>query len=111
MQKTQMITYSTLYERWYEVANHYNMFDPKGTAKLIRADLKKRFPKIKFSVRADRTVFVHYPDSVTGEEVEKITSKHEYGNYNAIEDIHEIVSSKRNDAVPQVDYVMLCRAY
>jgi hypothetical protein len=63
-------------------------------AKNIKTELKKAFPKIKFSVRSDyftngSSVHIKWVDGPTQEEVQKITYKYKSGHFNAMSDCYE----------------------
>lgn len=61
-------------------------------AKLLRAELKKTFPSVKFSVtKASYThIDVRYNDAtLSAQDVHKITDEYEYGEFNGYEDIYE----------------------
>lgn len=79
------------------------------TAKAIRAELKKEFPSIKFSVKSQRgsAVIIEYTDGVLSSKVKAIVDKYQYGHFNGMEDIYEI-SNSRND-IPQAQYIFVTR--
>jgi hypothetical protein len=59
----------------------------------IRKELKKAFPKIKFSVRSEKfsggdSVTVEYTDAVPRETVEKIINKYEEGTFDGMTDCY-----------------------
>jgi len=81
-------------------------------AKAIRAELKEKFSKVKFSVRSENfsmgnAVRIEWTDGVAENEVTKITDKYEYGHFNAMEDIYEM--SNCRDDIPQVKYITTYR--
>lgn len=69
--------------RWLKVAE---------TAKLIRADLKKSFPGVKFSVRSDSysggaSVRVHWTDGPTADAVNRVLKRYEGGRFDGMTDL------------------------
>jgi acyl-CoA hydrolase len=82
------------------------------TAKAIKAELKSKFPKTKFSVRSSNfsggnSVDIDWVDGPTTENVNKVVKKYQYGHFNGMEDIFEY-SNTRTD-IPQAKYIMTCR--
>lgn len=76
--------------------------------KIVKAELKKQFPHIKFSVTSDyNCVRVSWTNGVTVAMVEEITSKYKLGRFDGMTDSYEY-TNRRTD-VPQVDYVFLSR--
>lgn len=57
----------------------------------IRTELKRAFPGVKFSVRMSggSAIDVYWTDGPTKSQVETITGKYQYGNFNGMEDIYE----------------------
>lgn len=83
------------------------------TAQAIRQELKTAFPQIKFRVTSKSysggdSVDIDWTDGVTTKEVEAITNKYQYGNFNGMEDIYEY-SNSRND-IPQAKYIFANRS-
>jgi hypothetical protein len=81
-------------------------------AKAIRKDLKKAFPKTKFSVRSGSgantsSVNVYWTDGPKEDGVTKITSKYQYGYFDGIQDLYEY-SNIRED-IPQAKFVFANR--
>lgn len=81
-------------------------------SKLMRKELKKAFPLIKFSVTSHsysggNSVHVEWKNGPTSDMVNVITSKYQYGHFNGMEDIYEN-TNRRND-IPQVKYVQVRR--
>jgi hypothetical protein len=77
-------------------------------AKLIRADLKKAFPNIKFRVVSDSfsmgtSIDVYYVDGPKSREVEAVIKKYQYGEFNGYTDGYEYSNSR--DDIPQVKFV------
>src|SRR6266446_8094712 len=76
--------------------------------KIVKAELKKVFPNVKFSVTSDyNSVRVSWTNGVTIAMVEAVTSKYKQGHFDGMTDSYDY-SNKRDD-VPQVDYVFLSR--
>lgn len=76
--------------------------------RIVKAELKKAFPNVKFSVTSDyNCVRVSWTNGVTVAMVEAITSKYKLGHFDGMTDSYEY--SNRRDDVPQVDYVFLSR--
>ena len=72
-------------------------------AKNIRIALKREFPGQKFSVKSSSfaggdAVDVSWTDGPTTDEVTDIRGRHQYGNFNGMEDIYEY----NNDVFPDV---------
>ena len=86
--------------------------DSADCAKMIRADLKRRFPGVKFSVRTDRyaggsSVRVSWQDGPTVREVERIAKRREGADFNGMTDCKtyrtDLVSDE-DGAVREVHY-------
>ncbi|MCZ6149242.1 hypothetical protein BTK76_22520 [Cronobacter sakazakii] len=79
----------------------------------IRADLKKAFPDVKFSVKKHSfdSVGIKWTDGPTKEEVRAISDKYEDGNFNSMEDIYEYNSSPFNAVYGGVKYVHTNREF
>ncbi len=76
--------------------------------KIVKAELKKEFPHVKFSVTSDYScVRVSWTNGVTLAMVEAVTNKYKLGRFDGMTDSFEY-SNRRTD-VPQVDYVFLSR--
>lgn len=81
-------------------------------AKLIRAELKKAFPNVKFSVRSNNyaggdSVYVRWTDGPVRDAVAKITGKYQYGHFDGMIDLYEY--SNNIEGLPQVKYVLESR--
>lgn len=79
-----------------------------GASAAIKAELKKEFSNIKFSVTSDsysggNSVHISWINGPTVAEVEKFSSKYQYGQFNGMEDIYEYTNSI--EGLPQVKYV------
>lgn len=79
---------------WLETVKTGDYASAKLGAKNIRAELKRAFPGVKFSVTSSvysggDSVSVHWSYGPTSKEVEKITGKYQEGHFNGMEDIYE----------------------
>jgi hypothetical protein len=88
------------------------MTDQAKAAKAIKQELKKAFPKVKFSVKSESfsmgdAVRVNWEDGPTSDRVNAITAKYQYGTFNGMEDIYE--NSNDRDDIPQTKFVSLSR--
>jgi hypothetical protein len=78
-------------------------------AKLIRAELKKAFPNVKFSVRSNNyaggdSVYVNWTNGPTRDAVTEITDKYQYGHFDGMIDLYEY--SNNIEGLPQAKYVL-----
>jgi hypothetical protein len=74
----------------------------------IKAELKKIFPDIKFSVTSDtfsmgNSVHISWTDGPTSKQVEEITDKYQYGHFDGMTDMYEYTNSRED--IPQAKYV------
>lgn len=81
-------------------------------AKLIRQELKKAFPNIKFSVKSDTfaggdAVDIRYEDGITDTKVEELVSKFRAGDYDCMEEMY-VYKNTRKD-IPTVKFVQVHR--
>lgn len=83
----------------------------KGAA-LIRAELKKSFPGIKFRVTSENysggsaiNVYMTDVKPAIAEQVKSIASKFQYGHFDAMTDCYEYSNSKSD--LPQAKYVFV----
>lgn len=81
-------------------------------AKLIRAELKTNFPKIKFRVSSrsyagGNSIDINWDNGILTEHVKKIVNKYQYGHFDGMYDLYEM-SNCRED-IPQVKYVFCNR--
>ena len=81
-------------------------------AKAIKAELKKAFPSIKFSVRSSNfsmgnSVDIGWTNGPPDKAVEEITDKYEYGHFDGMIDLYKY-SNVRED-IPQAKYVFARR--
>lgn len=82
----------------------------KGAAKNIRIELKKAWPKIKFSVRSDySSININWLDGPTERQVETIVNRYEAGSFDGMEDIYRYSESAFNDVFGSVQYVFTRR--
>nr|EES0546569.1 hypothetical protein [Escherichia coli] len=79
----------------------------------IRAELKKAFPGVKFSVKklSFDCVQISWTDGPTKTEVEAVSDKYEDGHFNGMEDIYEYNNSPFNVVFGGVKYVTTRRDY
>ena len=85
----------------------------KIVGKNIRAELKKHFPKTKFSVRKQyySTYHVSWTDGPTVDEVESIINKYETSRFDSYTDYHYSETSPFNVVYGGADYVFTHRDY
>lgn len=81
-------------------------------AKLMRAELKKAFPNVTFSVRSNNyaggdSVYVRWTDGPVRDAVSEITGKYQYGHFDGMIDLYEY--SNNIEGLPQVKYVLESR--
>lgn len=81
-------------------------------AQMIKCQLKKEFPAIKFRVRSDNfsmgdSVSISYQDGVPVAMVEAVTDKFQYGEFDGMTDCY--VSNNRNELIPQTKYISVRR--
>lgn len=124
---TEYVNYRTAERRAEVIQNYKNNWDSRQTYKTeqkeknkgkssshaaaaaaIKAELKTKFPGIKFSVTSDSfsmgdSVHVNWTDGPTDTEVDDIIKKYQYGHFNGMEDIYE--STNRRKDIPQSKYV------
>ena len=82
------------------------------TATAIRAELKKAFPEIKFSVTSENfsmgnAVRIHWTNGVSVEAVEMITDKYQYGSFDGMTDMYENNNVIKD--LPQAKYITTSR--
>ena len=91
-------------------AYSYLVQDNQAAAKNLRAELKKAFPGIKFSVRKDGWSAIRVTiqsNGPTPKEVERVTDKYEEGHFNGMEDIYEYHETPWNRVFGGVKYVFV----
>ena len=81
-------------------------------AKMIKAELKKVFPNIDFSVTSSRfaggdSVSIDYKNGIPASEVKKITNKYQRGHFDGMQDLYEYTNAR--DDIPQAKYVSVSR--
>jgi hypothetical protein len=82
-----------------------------GAAKNIRADLKKNFPGVKFSVRMEHygSINIKWENGPTGEAVEKITDRYVSGYFDGMDDSYHNTHSVFGDVFGSEKYVSCYR--
>lgn len=84
----------------------------KGAAQNIRIELKKNWPKIKFSVKSKySSVDVSWTDGPTEAQVDDIIQKYKAGSFNGMEDIYEYSEDAFNDVFGSAQYIFGHRHY
>jgi hypothetical protein len=83
-----------------------------AAAKMIKQELKKLFPLVKFSVKSSsyaggNSVDVQWENGPTYDTIERVTGKYQYGNFDGMTDSYEY-SNRRKD-IPQAKYVQVSR--
>lgn len=81
-------------------------------AKLIRQDLKKAFPAIKFSVTSSSyaggtSIYVEWTNGPPRDDIESIVSKYQYGHFDGMIDLYEMTNCRSD--IPQVKFVQTRR--
>jgi len=82
------------------------------TSKAIKAELKKAYPKTRFSVKSSNfangnSVDIFWTNGATANKVEEYTAKFQKGSFNGMEDIYE--NSNSRDDIPQAKFVSTSR--
>ena len=82
--------------------------DYAKAAKLIKQELKKQFPSVKFSViskgySGGNHINVNWTNGPTEDVIAKITKKYKYGNFNGMNDLYEY--NNVNTELPQAKYI------
>lgn len=85
-------------------------------AKNIRAELKRAFPAIKFSVRSKsytggNSINIHWTDGPTSDQVEAIAGRYKHGSFNGMDDSYEFVENAWGDAFGSAYYIFTNRDY
>ena len=83
-------------------------------ANAIRKELKKAFPKTKFSITSKGfaggdDVNINYIDGPSRQEVEEITKKYQYGHFDGMIDLYE--DSNIREDIPQTKYLFVNRSF
>ena len=74
----------------------------------VKAELKKAFPDVKFSVTSDyNSVRVSWINGPSHKKVEELTGKYKIGRFDGMTDSYDY--NNRRDDISQVDYVFLNR--
>jgi len=81
-------------------------------AKAIKQELKKAFPKVKFSIRSDyfaggNAVRIRWQDGPKTKEVDEIVGKYQYGHFDGMTDCYNYSNSRED--IPQAKYVQTQR--
>ena len=83
-------------------------------AKLIRQELKKEFPGIKFSVISENysmgnsvTIYWDKNSGLESEKVRLISDKYQKGSFDMMTDTYEYTNNRKD--IPQVTYVLTQR--
>lgn len=75
-------------------------------AQNIRADLKKHFPGVKFSVTSDySSVNVNWTDGPKASDVDELLSKYEEGKFNGMDDCYHSIRTPFNKVFNTVKYI------
>lgn len=90
-----------------------NLYDVTFAAKNIRAQLKKAFQGVKFSVRKRGAgcVYVSWIDGPRVAEVEQITNRYRAGHFCGMEDIFNYEKTAWNQLFGNVDYIICQREH
>lgn len=84
----------------------------KACSANIRTELKRAYPRVKFSVRLDQnSVYIRWMDGPTVNEVTGITAKYKQGHFNGMEDIYEYEKSSWTEVFGGVKYISTSREY
>jgi hypothetical protein len=76
------------------------------TAKIIKKELKKLYPLIKFSVRTKIwTIYIDYEDGYKRKEIEDIADKYQGSDFDGMQDLQ----TYRKDCVYRTDYIFVQR--
>lgn len=83
-----------------------------GAAKNVRTELKRAWPKVKFSVRSSYdSININWTDGPTVKAVEAVTGKYQSGHFDGMTDCYEYNSSAFNDVFGGCRYVFENRDY
>lgn len=101
------------YKHLKKVADNKGKCEVATVSSNIRAELKKAFPGVKFSVKklSFDCVQISWTDGPIKTEVEAISDKYEDGHFNSMEDIYEYNTSPFNVVYGGVKYVTTRRDY
>jgi conjugative element/phage-associated large polyvalent protein len=86
--------------------------DHVKAAKLIRQELKKDFPKTKFSVTSNaysmgNSIRISWINGPTTDYVNSITKKYQYGHFDGMTDCYEYSNTRKD--IPQAKFVQTSR--
>ena len=77
-------------------------------SRIVKSELKKEFPMIKFSVTSDYdAVKIYWTNGPSNKEVGGITDKYEQGAFDRKTECYEVTNCR--DDIPQRKYVFLNR--
>lgn len=81
-------------------------------AKLIRAELKEKFPKVKFSIRSENfaggnSVHISWVDGPKQDVVGDVVDKYQDGDFDGMTDCYNY--RKNDDNIPRAKYVQTSR--
>jgi hypothetical protein len=86
------------------------IYSGKLAAVNVRAELKRVFKGVKFSVRSDHnSVRVSWTDGPTESQVEALTSSYKAGHFNGMEDIYEYSKSPWTEVFGSATYLSVSR--
>jgi len=82
------------------------------TSSAIKSELKKAFPKTKFSVRSSNfsggdSVSIRYENGAPRKEIEKITDKYQAGSFDGMTDCYDY--DNKIEGIPQAKYIQVMR--
>lgn len=100
-------------EKYAHLTQYNKMQDNevKIVGKNIRADLKKHFPKTKFSVRMRHytAYYVSWTDGPTSEQIESLLNKYKTGCFDAYQDYHYSEDTPFTAVYGGIDYIFTHR--
>lgn len=90
-----------------KTAHPYLSTDPADPARNMRAELKRRFPGVKFSVRRDHysSIRVSWTDGPTGAQVSAIADRFEEGHFDGMTDCYQYSRAPWSETFGGVRYV------
>ena len=100
-------------ERIKQAPEYSHLDVNKKTAQNIRADLKKHYPKIKFSVTSDHnSVNIRYvSDKVSSYEVEKLLAKFTAGSFDGSDDSYHYSNTAFSKVFSTIKYIFADRTF
>lgn len=91
---------------------HPHLTPCAGAAPNIRADLKRHFPGVRFSVRSERgSIDVRWTDGPTEAQVSDITKRYQHGQFDGMTDYYEYRRCPFCEVFGGADYVFTRREY